>query len=403
MNSAEAARRFLAQLRLQEQAFDGTAVIDEALVRRGAEWYLRQAMTPDEFNNDNFHTLADEWISNGVDTVDNFWDTHFAPVMQQIEGAANTLFAGLGLEENRPIIGHMATGNLNAVTMPVPGDPGSYLVVMEDEVISFAAFTCTVIAGTVPHGPAEQDKITLTLGASKVEERIAANSKLVDRFTELVLRYAVIGNLRGVQLPTLSPGRLRLSEMLITAVDHFVVGHEYAHVLMGHLDDADVRKGLPPIPDVESVVYSWMQEADADLLGASLAMVAVKQHDYATGLAGICIFFGMLDVMERAVSLLQTGAEDSRQLGTHPPASIRKQFLYEGLPRLTGGDPRVAEQLKTALEVADSFAEIIDLLWDRIKPIVVGLHAQGVSAAHKWRTIPKKVEPERDGSVSLRG
>ncbi|WP_280333077.1 hypothetical protein [Nocardia wallacei] len=395
MNSDDAARQLLAQLRLQEQAFDGAAIIDETIVRRGAERYLRQTATIENPNDKSFHFLTDEWISNAVGTVDDLWDAHFTKVMQKIKGAANVLFASESLEEQRLVIGHMATGNLNAMTMPVPEHPGTFLVVLEDEVISFATFACAVLAGTVPYDPAEQEKITLVLDEREIEQQIATDSILVDRFTELTIRYAIYGNLRGVLPPPLSASHLLLSEMLIAAVDCFVVGHEYAHAVMEHLDNAEV-------PEAEIHTYLWNQEMDADLLGAGLAMVAIEQHDYATGFAGICIFFGMLDVIERTVSLLQTGLEDSRPFGTHPPASLRRQFLCESLPKLAGGDPRVAEQLKMALEVADSFTRVIDLLWNRIKPIVVDLHAQGIPAAHKWRTATKNTAPERDRPVTLR-
>ncbi|MEV6557964.1 hypothetical protein AB0M22_19775 [Nocardia sp. NPDC051756] len=391
MNPAEGARRLLAQLRLQSQAFDGMAVIDESLARKGVEWYLKQAIAPTELNEERLRSLTDQMTRPGRFTVDELWDAHFMPIVEQIEKAVEYLPSSGRDGEQHIVIGHLATGQLNAMTMAVPGHPGSYLITLEDGIISFCSFICHIISCAVPHVVEESGETTFNLSDREAEEWVGKSPKLVDQFTELVARYAVIGNIHGVQIPATSAGCLRLSEMLTYAADYFVVGHEYAHVLVGHFDNADVRREILPIIDAESFAYSWQQELDADIVGAILAMLAIEQFDYATGFAGIEIFFGMFDVIDRAVSLLQTGDEDARQLGTHPPASLRRRSLRAALPRLAGGDPRVAEQLEMAVEVADGLAKIIDILWIRTKPFLIDLRARGIPAAQKWRTISKNL------------
>jgi hypothetical protein len=399
MNSVEGAHRLLAQLRLQSQAFDGMAVIDETLARKGVEWYLKQAMAPTELNEENLRTLTDQLIRPSSSTVDELWDAHFMPIVEQIEKAAECLPSSGRAGVRHIVIGHLATGQLNAMTMAVPGHPETYLIALEDGIISFCSFVCHIISCAVPHVVGESGEATFNLNDRKAEEWVDKSSELVNQFTELVARYVVIGNVHGVQIPAISAGCLRLSEMLTYAVDYFIVGHEYAHVLVGHFDDAGIRKETLPIIEAESFAYSWQQELDADIVGAILAMLAIEQLDYATGFAGIEIFFGMFDVIDRAVSVLQTGAEDERKLGTHPPASLRRRSLRAALPRLTGGDPRVAEQLETALEVADGFSKLIDILWIRAKPFIVDLRARGIPAAQKWQTISKESWVDSGNSV----
>lgn len=107
---------------------------------------------------------------------------------------------------------------------------------------------------------------------------------------------------------------------------------------------------------------------------------------------GIGLFFDALDVMDRAVALLQTGDENARQLGSHPPSDLRKQRLRNSLPQVC--DPASAKSVQDALFVAEIQGEIIHLLWERTRPILQDLRRRGVSAAHTWRTIPKETGDE---------
>ncbi|MFF6954695.1 hypothetical protein ACFZAD_39605 [Streptomyces iakyrus] len=103
------------------------------------------------------------------------------------------------------------------------------------------------------------------------------------------------------------------------------------------------------------------------------------------GFLGISLFFDALDVMDRAVALLQTGDEHARQLGSHPPSDMRRQRLRAFLPTMADD-----ERTQSALALADIQGEIIRTLWERTRPKVLNLHRRGVPAAHTWRTIPKE-------------
>jgi hypothetical protein len=112
------------------------------------------------------------------------------------------------------------------------------------------------------------------------------------------------------------------------------------------------------------------------------------------GFLGIGLFFDALDVMDRAVALLETGDENARQLGSHPPSDLRKQRLRDFLPQLGGGNPANAERVRATLVLEEVQGEIIRLLWERTRPILLDLRRRGVSAARTWRTIPKETGDE---------
>ena len=121
------------------------------------------------------------------------------------------------------------------------------------------------------------------------------------------------------------------------------------------------------------------------------ACIEHNSMDIFGGFLGIVLFFDALDVMDRAVALLETGDENARQLGSHPPSDLRKQRLRDFLPQLGGGEPANAERVETALALAEVQGEIIRLLWERTRPILLDLRRDGVPAARTWRTIPKEI------------
>jgi len=120
------------------------------------------------------------------------------------------------------------------------------------------------------------------------------------------------------------------------------------------------------------------------------ACIEHNSMDIFGGFLGIVLFFDALDVMDRAVALLETGDENARQLGSHPPSDLRKQRLRDLLPQL-GGKPANAKRVETALALAEVQGEIIRLLWERTRPILLERHRRGESADPRWRTIPKEI------------
>lgn len=107
---------------------------------------------------------------------------------------------------------------------------------------------------------------------------------------------------------------------------------------------------------------------------------------------GICLFFDAPELMDRAVALLQTGDENARQLGSHPPSELRKRRLRKSMSEMYGDIP---ERVENALLLTGIQTGIIDLLWERTRPILQDRRRRGIPAAHIWRTIPKETAPHQ--------
>lgn len=392
------AQRFLDELRVANDAALGRLPVPvevrEAAYQERVNRFLRHSLIPEQGQDPQFRKLATQTVDRAVRSVDNTISEVFSELQDNIEKTAAARIEGLDLGSRRPLIGHLRTGQLNAVSMLVPGRSGAYLVLIEDQMPLFAWRLSKAVAWAIPpQGPADA-KGTITYGFSlrDVTERVEADPEVAARFAEIVVSYAVKGTV-DLHEHLVPPGYFNLAGLLCTSLEYFVPGHEYAHILLGHLDTGPTRKGVLPAAEAEARAYSWQEELDADWLGSILSINANIEHEHVDmdfGFWGIGLFFDALDVMDRAVALLQTGDENARQIGSHPPSELRKQRLRDFLPEMDG--PANAGRAQKALILADVQTEIIRMLWERTRPILLDLRRSGVPAAHTWRTIPKETD-----------
>jgi len=394
------AQRFLDELRVLNDAALGrlpaVGEVREAACREAVNRLLAYSLIPEQGQDPQIRKLATQIVDRGVKSVDNMFSEMFSELQDNIEKTAGARIEGLDLGSRRPFIGHLRTGQLNAVSMSVPGRSGAYLVLIEDQMPLFSSKLSKALAWAIPEGPADANGMrNFKFSLPAVTERVEADPEIAARFAEIVVSYAVMGTVNQVGDHLVPPGYSNLAGLLCTSLDYFVLGHEYAHILLGHLETGATRRGVLPAAEAEALVCSWQEELAADWLGSVLSINANIEHEHVDmdfGFLAISLFFDALDVMDRAVALLQTGDENARQLGSHPPSELRKQRLRDFLPALGGSKPANAGRVETALLLAEVQAEIIRMLWERTRPILLDLRRSGVPAAHTWRTIPKETD-----------
>lgn len=408
MKARKQAQRFLDELRVANEAALGRlpARVEPAALRDEVNRFLAYSLIPEQAQDARIRRLGMQMADRGVKGVDNMFAKMFSELQDNIEKTAAARIEGIDLGPRRPLISHLRTGQLNAVSMAVPGRSGAYLVLIEDQLPLFAWKLSKSVAWAVPQGPADANGMrNYDFSLRAVTERVQADPEVADRFAEIVVSYAVMGTVDQAGHHLVPPGYLNLAQLLCTSLEYFVLGHEYAHILLGHLETAATRRGVLPASEVEALAYSWQEELAADWLGSVLSINANIEHEHVDmdfGFLGISLFFDALDVMDRAVALLQTGDENARQLGSHPPSELRKQRLRDFLPELGGSGPANAGRVEGALMLAEVQAEIIRMLWERTRPILLDLRRRGVPAARMWRAIPKETEDGAPPSERLR-
>lgn len=433
MSAADDAQWSLDQLRAQNEAALRTPSLADGMV---ADQLIHPDLSPDQR----------EWVEREARHIFDRYAEGMAGTQRNIEKTAATTFMALDLGQ-RPLVGYLPTGQTHAVCILGPrrsdaqsamagwasalratarsvrlplrwskssprmplrawgsavGDhwrkaaaPRPYLILIEEQLPLFIEQICGIVARSLPSHPAAPGKLSFKLSVPDVTAWIADHPELGGFFVDLVLGYAVKGRvtLDTTLYRTMAANHRRFAELLRESVRYFILSHEYAHIMLGHLNTTATRRGVLPAADAESPDYSRLQESEADSIGMMLAINACIDHtqlDHSLAFLGMALYLDVMDVMDRAVALLATGNENLRQIGSHPPAAQRKRNIRHTLTLMAEASSadNMGPKFHMALGMEEIQAEIIRLLWEQARPVLVELRQRGVRPSPKWLVVP---------------
>ncbi|GAA3781606.1 hypothetical protein GCM10022225_82510 [Plantactinospora mayteni] len=392
MTDSEAAQRFLEQLRAQTRAafgippdhFDYGSYHDDVIESVLSTW------TPEDQRDQQLRARLEQEV-RGIHSYDEYMSGVLAKMQVHLAEIAAKIVSGVSPPTIH--VGHLETGQLNAASILVPGHNDTYLAVFEDQLWMFAKYLSTAVALTIPGYDTPDGMFQLTLANDDIAARLKDNKEIGDLFGAGVLNYVVKGKFTPQDYP-LSPGHRNFAYMLETGLEYFVLAHEYGHVILSHPDGATRSRSMLPVSDVEALAYSWGEEYDADLFGMLLAYPACSKYfrlPFEITFMGISLFFDALEIIDRAVALLETGDENILQVGSHPPRALRLKHLRANLPHLVEAHPSMSDDIEAALKLADIQRKAIDMLWEHCRPTFAGLRKYaGIRAHPKWRIFRKE-------------
>ncbi len=261
------------------------------------------------------------------------------------------------------------TVNINKFTALVKNTDTSnddYLLLVSDCMFMFANLLAKSIGMLMINNYEDDEGELFKFDISKdnISTSINYNFDAIIRFTDLILAYIVTGQAANAQQYTPNKKLESITCLIREAYELFVVGHEYSHVLLGHITNKDNSKNEVneevKIADeiIEQVISNWKEEHEADLQAAVLAINAMEEYDFATSYMGVDVCLITLVILERIDSLL--GIE-SQKTFSHPPAEERRTFIYNVLSKK-------GEEIK---DIYDANTYIVDLLWNRCMYIIV--------------------------------
>jgi hypothetical protein len=272
----------------------------------------------------------------------------------------------LGDSPSWPVIASLPSGELNAVTYKVPGGLDVHAVFFDEGLMHFTRlFSVAAVFALPPSGDGVGND------PAGLRRRLADDPAPAARFLEMLIAYVVGGDPLLADAEPVGERWAALGEICGDAMNLFVLGHEFGHVLARHLDAS--------APD-----DAWSQEFQADALGARLSVAALRSRGYDVDLCGIGaeLFFGAVDVVDRAVSILRHGDERPRSglPHTHPPTALRRRFYRTRvLPHVLP-----EEAVAPATAWCESAGLAVSLLWESARPGLVNLHRGGVRPAHHF-------------------
>lgn len=249
-----------------------------------------------------------------------------------IQGAAKAL----GFEVDRPIVfGDVPSTCVNAMAIRVP-DTMERLIVVNSSIFANSLMIAELAALSVGLGKSEAG---LQLDARlETAYRRLADPDVTEQFAHALTAYFARGVVREKRF--VERDRWLTTQYIKEGIDLFVIGHEYAHVLLGHTDqntksigllmtpaDGEKSTGVPRI-SIEVAARSRAQELAADELGLKLALKAAELNAELSAYKVLIawapeVLFSWQDVMDRAMEALGGGIAADYRASDHPSPSER--------------------------------------------------------------------------------
>jgi hypothetical protein len=372
---------------------------DDALVAELADELLRRHLTllpPGEaegFTRRFFRTVERMRSGRSTKYEDSFTINYLSDLADQLERAGRE-HLGWHMPE-RPLLGTLPTGRVNALTLLVPGT-GEHLVLFESEFTSFAHLAAKAVADVLPVRRTADGGAEISLNLEEVSRGIAQRPEKAQRFGELVRAYLETGRPSRAPQSFLDPVQAFWAAMLSHSVELFALGHEYGHILRGHLGERRPAAWLEgsSLSDPEELAYSNQEEVEADAEGISLSTAAVQigeagkiSNPVGLGFLGADFYFTMTYVLERAIYVLRHGRErqmielaSGEQMPEDAPLCwVRRLILRHLLER------NDTEAARDALQMAENVRKVVELLWAGLRPRLLEAHRHGVRPLMRWQ------------------
>ncbi|MGH3900100.1 MAG: hypothetical protein ACRDTA_18035 [Pseudonocardiaceae bacterium] len=388
--ASEQARQYLD--RLHENVFDAYSLTPRTPSKEDEEAYARhieevlRARTAGlpadkaEALRIGMSAYVADWKSETISRYESPWDIRgLSMAASELEEAARRRGADL---PERPLLGTLPTGRINARTLLVDGTD-EHLVLFESQFTTFAYMVAQAIADVLPYTEHEDGGVSFTIEVEEVAARIERRPATTRRFGEMILAYLKTGQ------PGLAPHRIQeripnvYAGILSDSIVKFALGHEYGHILYGHVGPRRPvsQLGGTDSDDPEEIQYSQVQEVEADTAGTQYMLLAQRPlYGLPFSYCGADVYFTMMDVFDRAISLLRHGEEGRTLYTTHPAPGRRRATLRDVQKLLEPGD-----QGKLALDTAKGMQAIVEMLWNRLRGGLLDAHRAGVRPLDIWK------------------
>src|SRR5258708_6040769 len=130
--------------------------------------------------------------------------------------------------------GSLPTGTFDAQAILPPGSKVP-LVILNRDIFFFTGALSKAIADSIPITTGKT--VGLDYSETGIRERLRNHSYIVNNFADAMSRLVQEGSSAGAIEVTLDEDHNHLHARLVTAMDSFLISHEQAHVILGHVSD----------------------------------------------------------------------------------------------------------------------------------------------------------------------
>lgn len=200
-----------------------------------------------------------------------------------VEEAATA--AGIDLPP-RTVFGTLPLGQFNAMAIRVPRTE-EHIIVFQDGVFGFLNLLSKAVSTCFPETDGGEGKISFSVHPADIDAHLDRNSEPIERLQQFLDAYVLKGHPDLAAPYILTGTHQAMAAMMLDSAELFVMGHEYAHVIQGHLNQEHIpHEGLEG--DIEVASHPLVQELEADILGLKLSVESmVQKHRVDASLASL--------------------------------------------------------------------------------------------------------------------
>jgi len=300
-------------------------------------------------------------------------------------------FAGeLQKLNGRVTLSTLPTGDVNAQVRTVP-HTNEYLIVFDPVFFDFFYNLSNVIAQTIDTSKAQEGAVRYAMTSQ--EEPLHDAIRFGDPTRPEAL-FRTLSSFLRVGLPhpnyPYDEESSSLARDLCESAARFVAAHEYAHILLGHLQEPSTTIARPELPGPDSI--EWDQELAADWLAFGIldAVLTASRVPPSMRFIGVHFFFISIMIAELGRKALQLGQsqqlidlmpKDVGSVGTTHPVSM----LRYGLINLWLEEHFPPFEFRSRQYFAMLLVEVASSLWRAVEPHLLRMYAKGVRPAAQWK------------------
>lgn len=315
-------------------------------------------------------SFVDELIADGNYQNPN-WANLLSSILVDLKPAIKERY---GNYTGKYLFGSLAWGQVNGFAIKVPNSTYK-LIVLSEGVFGFSHLITKAIQ-QIFYIPTQQGA-KFIIEKNIILHNLESAPIVWDRVFDLIMAYAVDANPYQAKQYYLESKDLdfNIHYALRDAMEIFILGHEFGHILQGHLDDRFIH------PDNDyKIILNQLQEFEADNIGLNLSLIVSTNKNIGTavGFAGADFFFGSMSFFGKCLSLLKFGHISEENLNeTHPPFGMRKNYI-KGL--LSNLDRSEVEEI---LDFAHTLEMVLETLFDKLQPALLNAFQKGIKP-HVW-------------------
>lgn len=302
-----------------------------------------------------------------------------ASVAEAIRGAMRSERRYEGSVEacERIVFGTLPTGAVNARVLRVPGSNG-YLALFNNGLFRFSYLLGKVLAQALDY---DEKEGRFSRPDRPADRLLAERPLLAQRFRHVVGAYVVSGHPGYSRTYPLPPAPSYVASRQARCVLSLLAGHEYGHVIAGHLDREGPTEAQVQGTAVSEISFDHRKEYEADFIGLDLlarAMRAEKQPAVLIEWSPPLLLFG-LHVVRSAFEVLQTGREQpDPATPSHPKMAQRLLAVLAPLYDDRQSPPPGMRQRTEWL------LRLLRGLWEETRPFFEQGHSLRVAPAAVW-------------------